>query len=124
MPSPIRPSLGPPAAPTLSTTLTGPRRDTVVLTLVGEADLATAALLWRALADAAHADARHVVVDLDQVAFLDAGGLRLLVMARQRTVARGGTLTLRCPGGRCRRLLLLAGLGGLLEPDRPLAHTG
>jgi anti-anti-sigma factor len=55
------------------------RDDEVIVALRGEVDLATAPLLERELALGAVQDARAVLVDLEQVAFMDLTGLRPLL---------------------------------------------
>ncbi len=55
------------------------RDDEVIVALRGEVDLATAPLLERELALGSVRDARAVLVDLEQVAFMDLTGLRPLL---------------------------------------------
>ena len=55
------------------------RDDEVIVALRGEVDLATAPMLERELALGAVQDARAVLVDLEQVAFMDLTGLRPLL---------------------------------------------
>jgi anti-sigma B factor antagonist len=55
------------------------REDEVIVALRGEIDLATAPLLERELALGPARNARAVLVDLEQVAFMDLTGLRPLL---------------------------------------------
>jgi anti-sigma B factor antagonist len=55
------------------------RDDEVIVALRGEVDLATAPILEQELALGAVRDARQVLVDLEQVAFMDLTGLRPLL---------------------------------------------
>ena len=87
---------------------------TVVVTLAGEADLCAASGRRPALFDAVTADRPHVVVDLDQLTFMDASTLGVLVAARRRASAAGKLLTVRC-GPRQARLLTTTGLTCLLD---------
>lgn len=93
-----------------------PAAGTVVLVLVGAADLATAPDLRRALHEAAD-DCPDVVVDLDGLAFFDASTLGVLVAAHRRVTAAGGALTIRCHSRHGLRLLTVGGLDRLLEPS-------
>ncbi|MBI4943205.1 MAG: STAS domain-containing protein [Actinobacteria bacterium] len=75
----------------------------------GDVDLATATELDGALQAAATEDqpARHLVVDLGAVTFLDCAGLRPLVAARRRLTDRFWLVN---PPPQVRRLLSLTGL--------------
>ena len=95
--------------------LSCPDADTLVVTPVGEADLCAVRPLRRALAEATGAGRTHVVVDLDQLTFMDASILGVLVGARLRFSATGGTLKVRCRTHQGRRVLSITGLDGLLD---------
>jgi anti-anti-sigma factor len=101
--------------------------DALLLTPSGDADVFTASTLRLALARAADSRHRHVVVDLDHLAFFDASLLGLLVMARRRIADGGGSLRVRCERDWGRRLFTATGLAQLLEPvgtTRSLRPTG
>ena len=85
---------------------------------VGEADVFTAPALMRALSDAIGMGRPHLIVDLDQLTFMDATTLDALVAARNRACDKGGTLELRCTGRLGRRLLSITGLEVMLESSR------
>lgn len=92
-----------------------PDADTLVVTPTGEADLCTAADLRQALSEATAAGRSHIVVDLDQLTFLDASTLGVLVEARLRAGAAGETLTIRCRTRHGLRLLSITALDGMLD---------
>lgn len=67
------------------------RKGTVVLTVVGKLDAATAPLLRAALDQTlVRAGSRHVVVDVRGVSVLAPAGLAALTQAGQRAVQQGG----------------------------------
>jgi len=59
--------------------------DAQILELIGELDLDGAPKLEAALRDAQDSDAESIVVDLGGLEFIDSTGLRLLVMASERS---------------------------------------
>jgi anti-sigma B factor antagonist len=64
-------------------------------------------------------------VDLSAVAFMDSTGLRSLLDARSRLLARSKTLAVSCPPGPVRRVFTIAGLDHELNlyGDRAAAHA-
>jgi len=56
-----------------------------IIELIGELDLDGAPQLEQALRDAEAGDATSIVVDLGRLEFIDSTGLRLLVMAAERS---------------------------------------
>jgi anti-sigma B factor antagonist len=95
------------------------------LTVRGEVDAATAPLLEEAL-DAAIRDSTGVfVLDLADVAFLDSGGLNVLLRARALLGREDRAIVLVCPRGPVRRVLELAGIADLfaLYATRAEAET-
>jgi anti-sigma B factor antagonist len=93
----------------------------VVLRLVGEADVAGEARLRLRLADlvSGHASGgvRHLVVDLSELAFCDLIALDVLLEAAATLRTRGGSLVLRSPTRRVRRLLALMVTDGQLPVE-------
>jgi anti-sigma B factor antagonist len=89
-----------------------------IVTPAGELDIATVPQLRERLVPllAGH---RRLVIDLDQVTFLDATGLGVLVGAANRADANRTSLHLICSRPQTRRLFHLAGLDRRL----PLAST-
>jgi anti-sigma B factor antagonist len=70
--------------------------DVTTLTLAGELDLASAPALERELAAVESEGAKHVVIDLGGVGFMDSTGLQALLRARERaTTEEGVQLALR-----------------------------
>ncbi|SFC68890.1 anti-anti-sigma factor [Nocardioides terrae] len=105
-----------PAEPAiLQVELSYPADSTVVVSLIGEADLATAPELRQTLARAVAAERRRVIVDLDRLTFFDARTLDLLVEAHQEALAIGATLEVRCRNDLSRRILVAGGVEFLLE---------
>jgi anti-sigma B factor antagonist len=60
-------------------------QDRVVLRLTGELDLASTPILERALEDAEIGKAPLVVLDLDGLSFVDSTGLRVILLAHERS---------------------------------------
>ena len=98
------------------------RRDRgyAVVAVAGEVDIATVTRLRERLFELA-ASGRTLVVDLDQVSFIDSSGLAALVGAARRAAAHGTSLQVVCARPRTRQLFRLTGLDGQV----PLApHPG
>jgi anti-sigma B factor antagonist len=76
----------------------------------GEIDLATAPHLKAALDAAMDDGARYVLVDLEDVAFLDSTGLGVLLSAERKLRARDGKVIVVCKNRRIRRVFEIAGL--------------
>lgn len=93
-----------------------------VIKLVGAVDHASAPSLRSALADLVDDGARDVVVDCDRLAFLDSGGLTVLVEVYHRVAELGGSVTVRrCPDV-VRRVLALSGLDQYLVVEEPVSR--
>ena len=74
------------------TTVTG---DVAAVTLTGELDVAGAALLEHEIERiVTDHDARHLVLDLSELDFMDSTGLRMMVLADQRAKEEGRELSL------------------------------
>jgi anti-anti-sigma factor len=71
------------------------RADVLILSLRGELDLATSALLERELDAAEAARPARLVVDLSGLEFIDSSGLNTLMQARKRASRNGHQLSLR-----------------------------
>jgi anti-anti-sigma factor len=89
-----------------------------IVAVAGEVDIATVTRLRECLFELA-ASGRTLVVDLDQVSFIDSAGLAALVGAARRAAARGASLQVVCARPRTRQLFRLTGLDGPV----PLART-
>lgn len=88
-----------------------------LVTVAGEIDIATAPQLCARLTELA-SSGQPVIVDLAQVSFSDAAGLRVLAAARQAAAA-SGSLQLAGPQPQMRRLLAISGL----DSHIPVAAT-
>jgi anti-anti-sigma factor len=81
--------------------------DGLVLSVVGEVDIASVHELQEALR---HADGDRVWIDLTGVDFIDSTGLTTLVLAHRRLDEPTRRLALICPEGSVRRVLEIAGI--------------
>ena len=95
---------------------------TAVITVAGEVDIATVAGLRDRLFTLADTS-RSVIVDLDQVSFIDAAGLGALVGAARRTGIHGASLQVVCGRPQTRELFRLAGLDRRLRLARTRAEA-
>ena len=87
----------------------------VHLRLTGELDLATAPAVEALCYDALDSATRRIVLDFEDVDFVDSAGLAALVAVRNRLHADGGVLALRSPNGTIRRLLSLTRIDEIVE---------
>jgi anti-sigma B factor antagonist len=86
------------------------RRDgAVVVSLAGELDLYNAEEVRSALLDACAAGPKVLVVDLEEVRFIDSTALGVLIEARSRMADRQG-FRLAAPGLETKRALEVSGL--------------
>jgi anti-sigma B factor antagonist len=89
--------------------------DGPVVTLSGEADATTAALLRETLTTILHTGARLVTVEASGLSFLDSASMRVLVLAARALRGRHGTLVLARPQPVVARLLEITGADRLLD---------
>lgn len=82
----------------------------VVVTVLGEVDMASAPLLWRCLADAIPEASQRLVIDLSGTTFIDSTGMAVFVRAQQQLRQRGAELILRTPQASARQVLSVTGL--------------
>jgi len=80
------------------------------LSLRGELDVATAAVLSEHLSAINHSGATELTVDLAELSYVDAAGLSPLVVEQQRATASGMTLRIESPTAFVRDLLTVTGL--------------
>jgi anti-anti-sigma factor len=103
------------------------RSEDVVVRARGEIDLTTRALLDSRIrqAEQAAGSFSRLVVDLRGVTFLSAAGLRVLLAARQRCVARGASVTVVSAHPCVIRPIELTNLAGPLGlvPELPALPT-
>lgn len=88
--------------------------DVRITRLVGEVDLHSAAELSTKLNSVIAADPK-VVLDLDEVGFLDSTGLGALVSARTNATEHGGDLVLVCTQQRLLKLFAITGLQSVFQ---------
>jgi anti-sigma B factor antagonist len=87
----------------------------IVLTLHGELDLLAAPRLQGETENATVDAADILVLDLDDVQFIDSAGLRVILAAHQRRVERGQKLALTPGSPQVQRLFSIAGVSGRLQ---------
>jgi anti-sigma B factor antagonist len=93
---------------------TSERDDVVVVTVSGEVDVYTAPQLRSALEDRIAAGQTSLVVDLEDVGFIDSTGLGVLV-GRLKVVRKAdGWLSVVCTNERILRLFAITGLDQVL----------
>jgi anti-sigma B factor antagonist len=90
------------------------RGPSIVVEVDGELDLASAPQLEDALERAWREAPDTIVLDLENLRFIDMSGLRLLLGASQRAEERGTELTLTNVRESIRRVLTLVGVYRLL----------
>ncbi len=105
----------------------------VVVALRGEIDMLTAPTFASVLDSLFETGRRDIVVDVAELEFMDASGLRAIGPMSARLHASGGALTIRSPSPMVRKLLDITAMGDLIErglPDPksptlgPEQHTG
>lgn len=84
----------------------------VVVSASGDLDMSAAPGLGRVLAGVVHDGARHVVVDLSDVGFVDSSGLAVLIRYRKLINAQAGQIRVVAPPN-VRRLFEIT---GMVEP--------
>jgi anti-sigma B factor antagonist len=94
----------------------------VVVTVVGEVDIATVARLRERLS-ALTAGGVPLVADLDQVSFIDATGLGALAGAARDAAAQGTSMYVVCSRAQTRRLFRVTGLDRQVPLARDLAEV-
>ena len=93
-----------------------PDRQRVLVSPVGELDLATAPALELAVTELLDDDFAHVVIDLRETTFLDSSGIKALIGADAYAKERGAHVSvLRGAAEGVRRPLELAGLDDHLD---------
>jgi anti-sigma B factor antagonist len=86
------------------------RGDNCVVALEGEIDIYTAPRLRDALVEATAEQCANVIVDLEQVAFIDSSGLGVLVGALRRAKEREHTVVLVCTRESILKIFRITGL--------------
>ena len=81
------------------------QQDRVVLHLEGELDLASSPILERTLERAEIAEAPLLVLDLDELRFVDSTGLRIILLAHEGARGRGQEFAITRGSPQVQRLL-------------------
>lgn len=94
----------------------------VVVTVLGEIDMASGPLLWRCLAEAIPEAPRRLVIDLSGTTFIDSTGMAVFIRAQQQLRQQGAELILRTPQASARKILSTTGLDTVITiQDRSVA---
>lgn len=94
------------------------------LALTGELDIATVPVLETALSGVDDDGAGPIVVDLREVTFIDAAGVRALLRAHERSVMSGHRLLLVGASDPAQRVFRLTGTDHLLEDEETAELLG
>lgn len=86
-----------------------PDRERVTVRAVGEIDLASVAQLEEPLLELLDGGFAQVVLDLQDVTFMDSSGVRVLITAHQRAKDHSAGLSIVVGGSRIRQTLELSG---------------
>jgi anti-sigma B factor antagonist len=89
----------------------GDEQGRFVIRLGGELDMASAPLLKAALEQAEGDTSRPLLLDLQQLRFMDSTGLRIILWARSRWQSHGQELALTAGSSQVQRLLAVSGVG-------------
>jgi len=89
----------------------------------GEVDMATAPALEACLEEASSSGEGDVEVEMDNVSFLDASGLSVLITAHSRLQSNGHSLRLRNPAREVRKVLEICGFSAVLAVDAVDCHA-
>jgi anti-sigma B factor antagonist len=98
--------------PQFDVELNRPTDGLAVVTLLGEVDLYTAPRFHDVLLQGIDEGAHRILIDLSAVTFVDSTALGVLVGGAKRLGA-DGSLQIVCGPGNVRRVLEIAGLGGV-----------
>ena len=91
--------------------------DHAMINVGGEIDLATSPQLQAVLVVLVDRGLHQLIIDLDQVSFLDCAGIGMLVDARRRVQEHGGSLKLVRPAPLVRRVLEVTGMTAVFPID-------
>jgi anti-sigma B factor antagonist len=84
--------------------------DSTVIAVGGEIDVYSAPRLREKLINLVESGNYHLIVDMEEVEFLDSTGLGVLVGGLKRVRARDGWIDLVCTQGRILRIFRITGL--------------
>ena len=91
-----------------------PAESDAVVTVVGELDVFRAPAFETVLNRSIDQGARQVIVDLDDVSFIDSTGIRVIVCAAARLYEAGGSLRLVYGDANVRRLFEILALENIV----------
>jgi anti-anti-sigma factor len=99
----------------------GQHAPNTLLCLRGDHDRTTVEPLWATISGAIDLADADLVLDLSDVAFMDASTLSVIIRAQQLLALRSRALAVRAPSPCALRLLDICGLTALLTPSVALA---
>jgi anti-sigma B factor antagonist len=82
----------------------------VVLELAGELDVTTAPKLEQALSELDSEAHNRVLLDLNELSFVDSAGVSVLIKAKKEAEAKGRELVLQRPTAQVHRVFALVGM--------------
>ena len=85
-----------------------------VICIRGELDIAGCPAVERALKDAEASQAQRLIIDLEQLEFIDSAGLHALLHASQRSARNGNRLQITTGTGHVARMIALTGFDKVL----------
>jgi anti-sigma B factor antagonist len=91
----------------------------VVLTLSGELDLASAPELEQRLQEILAESPRRLLLDLNQLTFVDSAGVSVLIRAKKDAEASGCRVVLRRATAQLHRVFSVVGLANWLVVEEP-----
>ena len=94
-------------------------KGTIVLTLQGELDMATAPALGQAINRALDAQPSTLRLDLTELSFLDSTGIRVLIAGSRRAGGEGSSFVLQSPNRSVLKALRLTGVDRLMVIEGP-----
>lgn len=97
--------------------------DAFVVSVIGEADMATAPKIEHELLDVLQRGGRSVALDLVEVAFIDSTALGLLLRFQPQFRARGGDLVIVSDDRRLLRTFEITGLDRLFRIEQRLGDA-
>ena len=96
---------------------------TYVVSVTGEADMYAASDLEQELSEVLAQGAESVIVDLDEVGFIDSTALGLLLRFQPRFRARGGDLVIVSGDRRVRRTFEITGLDRIFRIEHRIGDA-
>jgi anti-anti-sigma factor len=98
-------------------------RGSVKIAVSGEVDVDTSGALGAIIIETAQAGAVELIIDLDRVTFLDAAGIRALLVGREVAVRHGCAYRVINPRGFVHSVLAVAGVLTILDVTTTISST-